>query len=177
VNLIFIYGPPAVGKLTVAEALARETGFAMVDNHTLTNPLAHVFGWDHPERLRLGSLFRMELFRSAARANIDLITTFGGGGADYDDFIQETIKIVEEEGGKVKFVRLTASPDILTQRVAEASRSKRQKMITPEALQKKLTSTPDTMARALIGPHLEIDTTHHTPEDMARMIIKFYDLS
>jgi len=32
-KLVFIYGPPAVGKLTVANALAKVTGFKVFHNH------------------------------------------------------------------------------------------------------------------------------------------------
>ena len=32
-NLVFIYGPPGVGKLSVARELARATGYKLFDNH------------------------------------------------------------------------------------------------------------------------------------------------
>ena len=39
-NLVFIYGPPAVGKLTVAKELSLITGYPLFHNH-LTRDLVH----------------------------------------------------------------------------------------------------------------------------------------
>lgn len=47
-KLVFLYGPPAVGKLTVAQALAQKTSFKVLHNH-LVNDLAEVvFAWERP---------------------------------------------------------------------------------------------------------------------------------
>src|SRR5690349_15125109 len=118
-RLIFLYGPPAVGKLTVGKELAKRLDLPLVDNHSIVNPIARVFGWGHPEQKRLADAFRLELFRSAAREGKSLITTFGGGGEYYNAFIQATLQAVENEGGHVVFVRLIAPKETLTGRVAD----------------------------------------------------------
>src|SRR3989339_543972 len=137
-KLIFVYGPPAVGKLTVAKALATKTNFKLVDNHTLVNPIAYVFGWDNPERSRLADLFRTEFFKSAAKENISLITTSGGGGQSFKDFHDRIINAVTSEGGEVIFVRLTASIETLFERVRNDSRASHKKIVSVESLEKKL---------------------------------------
>lgn len=175
-DLIFIYGPAAVGKLTVAKALESLTGIPLADNHSLLNPVAKVFGWDHPERERLGRQFRLEFFQAAARAKKSLITTFGGGGKTYDDFIQDVKRIVEAEGGRVCFVRLFAPEAVLFERVRHDSRARHEKMQDEHTLRKKLTSTPDVLAPALVGDHLEMNTSVDTPTDMAAMIKEYYHL-
>lgn len=175
-NLVFIYGPAAVGKLTVAKALESLTNIPLADNHSLLNPVAKVFGWGHPERERLGRAFRLEFFQAAARADKSLITTFGGGGETYDDFIQDAKQIVEKEGGRVCFVRLTAPTEVLFERVRHDSRARHEKMRDEATLQKKLTETPDVLEAALVGPHLEMDSSKHSPEEMAQMIKECYQL-
>jgi tRNA uridine 5-carbamoylmethylation protein Kti12 len=45
VKLIFIYGPPAVGKLTVASELAKLTGFKLFDNHVSIDFVKSVFDY------------------------------------------------------------------------------------------------------------------------------------
>lgn len=175
-KLILVYGPPAVGKLTVTKALAEKINYKLVDNHTLVNPIAYVFGWESPERSRLADIFRVELFRSAAKCNIDLITTSGGAGKSYNDFFQRIIKAVTSENGEVIFVRLTAPTETLFKRVENDSRATHQKMMTGEWLQKMFDQKPDVFARALVPPHLEIDTSLHSAEESAQMIIDYYHL-
>ena len=175
-HLVFIYGPPAVGKLTVSKALEKLTGIPLADNHSLLNPLAKVFGWDHPERERLGRLFRLEFFRAAARAEKSLITTLGGGGKMFDDFIQDTRHVVGEERGGVCFVRLFAPIEVLLERVRHDSRSHHAKIQDVEVLKKRFETLPDICERALVGVHLEIDSSQHSPEEMARMIQEYYKL-
>ncbi len=175
-KLIFVYGPPAVGKLTIGKALSDLTGIKLVDNHTLVNPIAHVFGWENPERSRLADLFRVELFRSAAKSKINLITTSGGGGESFLDFHRRIIEAVEGEGGKVIFVRLTAPTKILFDRVRHDSRAAYQKMMTVESLQKIFDQKPDVFARALVPPHLEIDTSLQSAEESAKVIVDYYHL-
>ena len=36
-RLVFVYGPPGVGKLTVARELAGRTGFKLLPNHLTAN--------------------------------------------------------------------------------------------------------------------------------------------
>ena len=38
-----LYGPPAVGKLSVAQALAARTGFRVLHNHLLINLASALF--------------------------------------------------------------------------------------------------------------------------------------
>lgn len=42
-KLIFIYGPPAVGKFTVARELASLTGFKLFDNHLTIDVVTSIF--------------------------------------------------------------------------------------------------------------------------------------
>ena len=169
-TLVFLYGPPAVGKLTVAKELSKILNLPLVDNHSVVNPIARVFGWGHPEQKRLADEFRIELYRSAARAGKSLITTFGGGGTHYDKFIQATVRAVEDNGGTVTFVRLTAPRETLVERVADASRVEKFTIATEERLAEVFERTPDVISPALVGPHFEIDTSLQGPEESARIV-------
>jgi replication-associated recombination protein RarA len=42
-NLIFLYGPPGVGKLTVAQELAGMTGYKLFHNHLTVDLVYAVF--------------------------------------------------------------------------------------------------------------------------------------
>lgn len=172
-KLIFLYGPPAVGKLTVAKELAKKLDLPLVDNHSIVNPIARVFGWGHPEQKRLANEFRLELFASAAKADKSLITTFGGGGKHYDHFIQATLRAVEDNGGEVVFVRLVAPKEALFARVADDSRVQKFTIATEERLSAVFENTPDVFERVLVDrEHLEVDTSCYTPEEAAEVIAK-----
>ncbi len=42
-DLVYLYGPPAVGKLTIATELARRTGFKVFHNHLSIDCVKPVF--------------------------------------------------------------------------------------------------------------------------------------
>ena len=42
-TLVYLYGPPAAGKLTIAELLAQFTGFRLFHNHLSVNAISSVF--------------------------------------------------------------------------------------------------------------------------------------
>lgn len=47
-KLVFIYGPPAVGKFTVVRELSRQTGFKLYDNHVSINFVKTLFEFGTP---------------------------------------------------------------------------------------------------------------------------------
>ena len=70
-RLVFIYGPPGVGKLTVATALATLTGYRLCHNHLTVNLVTALFppntaAWD---RLPRASAWRCST-RLCARMSI-----------------------------------------------------------------------------------------------------------
>ena len=74
-KLLVIYGPPASGKLTVANELARLTNFKNFHNHKTIDVFKDIleFGskefWDRVRELRI------EMIELATKKNINLIFT------------------------------------------------------------------------------------------------------
>ncbi len=66
-RLVFIYGPPAVGKLTVARELGRLTGLAVFDNHLSIDAVRPVFDFDSPHMPGLVAKIRHLVIGEAAR--------------------------------------------------------------------------------------------------------------
>lgn len=52
-KLIFLYGPPAAGKLTIARALAVITGFAVFHNHLVVDAVESIFPFGSERFTRL----------------------------------------------------------------------------------------------------------------------------
>src|SRR5678816_3628060 len=69
-----IYGPPAVGKLTVAKEVARLTGLKLFDNHLSVNMVQPIFGWDNEAYVRTLRAVRLAVITEAARQEIDLVS-------------------------------------------------------------------------------------------------------
>ena len=59
-KLVFTYGPPAVGKLTVAAELARIMGFKLYRNHVSVDAVKLVFEFVTPTFRRLVDKHRRE---------------------------------------------------------------------------------------------------------------------
>lgn len=76
-NLVLIYGPPAVGKLTVATELAQLTGFRLLHNHLIGDLARAVFEFLSPEYSQLVRTVRAEVLRTAAMDDVDIPNGLG----------------------------------------------------------------------------------------------------
>jgi len=52
-KLVFIYGLPAVGKLTVAKKLSKITGFPIFHNHLVIEMISPIFSFGSPGFIEL----------------------------------------------------------------------------------------------------------------------------
>ena len=111
-RLIFSYGPPAVGKLTVARAIAERQDFRVLHNHVTFDAVAKVLPIGAP----------LDLVMAAAREGIDLVYTFVFAPGD-EPHVDDVVSVYETAGGAVMFVQLVAPPDELRRRVSDASRA------------------------------------------------------
>src|SRR5882757_2209897 len=98
-NVLLLYGPPATGKLTIAKELEKRTGYKLLHNHLLLNPLSDFFGFDHPARKKLEPEFFQRVLEEAVVADIDMIITSCKVGPQRNNFYARLIKTVEEKGG------------------------------------------------------------------------------
>lgn len=110
-NLILIFGPQAVGKMTVGQELQKITDFKLFHNHMTIELLAPLFGF-RPEMWELSNKFRKDIFKVAAQSDsAGLIFTFVWGfdiEADWQ-YVDEICEIFESNGGTVYFVELEAN--------------------------------------------------------------------
>ena len=101
-KLVFIYGPPAVGKLTVAKELLKLTGFKVFHNHLTIDLVKSIFEWGEGPFWELVDRFRLELVKAATEANIPgVIFTFVYAKTHDDGFVRRIVKVVEKGGGAV----------------------------------------------------------------------------
>jgi 2-phosphoglycerate kinase len=175
-KLIFIYGSPAVGKLTVANEIAARTGFKVFHNHLSIDAIRPVFDYGTKPFGRLVNLIRVETIREAARENVDLIYTFCYA-KDFDDpHVAKVAAAVEENGGEVCFVLLKADRRALDRRVTEESRRQMGKAKTVEMMNY-FHETFDLLSPVPMRESLIIDNTNLSAADTARQIINHFRLA
>lgn len=57
-HFVLVFGPPAVGKMTVGHELTKITGFKLFHNHMTVDPVLDIFPFGSPPFCRLVSEFR-----------------------------------------------------------------------------------------------------------------------
>lgn len=178
-NLVFIYGPPAAGKMTVATELAKLTGYKIVDNHAVIDILSPLFPYED-ERLNkirqpLARKIRLDIFNEATKSGIDVITTFGSARSDAFEFLRQVAEVVEKSGGKVCYVRLVPNKDTVRKRVVHQQR-KQTKLHTVEGLDKWFKENPHAYDEFPDRGHLSIDNSNLDSMTVAKQIIEYYSL-
>ncbi|WP_151734082.1 AAA family ATPase [Paenibacillus tengchongensis] len=109
-KFVMIFGPQAVGKMTVGHELEKLTGLKLFHNHMTIELLAPLFGFN-PEMWRLVNKFRQDIFETAAASGMyGMIFTYVWAfdlQSDWD-YVEQVCKIIEDNHGEVYFVELEA---------------------------------------------------------------------
>ncbi|WP_144565885.1 AAA family ATPase [Neobacillus bataviensis] len=110
-KFVLIFGPQAVGKMTVGHELEKRTDLKLFHNHMTIELVTPFFEYGTKEGNRLVSLFRQEIFEAVAKSDLyGLIFTFVWAfdlQADWD-YVDHVCRIFESKGGTVYFVELEA---------------------------------------------------------------------
>lgn len=113
-KLIIIFGPQAVGKMTVGHELEKITGLKLFHNHMTIELVNPFFSYGTKTGKRLVELFRNEIFKEVAKSDMEgLIFTFiwaFNEKSDWD-YVDKICNIFESEGGKTYFVELKTSTE------------------------------------------------------------------
>ena len=174
-KLLFIYGSPAVGKLTVANEIARQTDFGVFHNHLSIDCVLPVFEFGTKSFWDLVHLIRVEAVSEAARVGRDLVYTFCYAKDSDDDHVAKIFNAVKKNGGEVCFVLLTAEKEILEKRVLEDSRRKFRKISSLEIL-REMFDKYELFSPVNDYESLIIDNTHLSVGETARKIIEHFSL-
>ncbi|HZU74188.1 MAG TPA: hypothetical protein VE990_15605 [Acidimicrobiales bacterium] len=174
-DLVYIYGPPAVGKLTVAKRLAVLTGYALFHNHLTVDAVKSVFPWGSDGFNDVLHRLRLDVFETAAREGISLIFTNNSAWSGPEPrrrfacFADEAATRVERAGGRVVFVRLHAPLGCLEDRVDGEDRRQLGKLTEADRL-RQLVGGID---QAPLHPSdLSIDTSRTDPGAAAQVIVE-----
>ncbi len=120
-TLVFIAGPPAVGKMTVGRELARRTGFRLFTNHDTVDLVVRFFPFGSPPYDRLVGEFRRRIMQEVAASDLPgLIFTFVRDFDDAEDdaTVAEYAGFFTERGGRVVHAELQAPQEERLRRCA-----------------------------------------------------------
>ena len=174
-RLLFIYGSPAVGKLTVANEIARTTDLKVFHNHLSIDCIEPIFDFGTEPFARLINLIRIETVAEAARVGQNLIYTFCYAKDLDDAHVGKITEAVESNGGEVCFVLLTAEKKELKKRVTEESRRKYGKAKTVEMMDF-FFENYDLFSPVPERESLIIDNTNLSAEATARKITEHFQI-
>ena len=172
---IFVYGPPAAGKLTVAHALAGECDLKVLDNHVPIDAALRLFRFGSREWGELVDTLWADMLSAAAKAGLDVVSTLVYMQGVGEGRVRRLRAASEAGGAVVHFIRLCPNSDALERRVTDPSRSGSKKIQDPAQLRR--------MAQhfnldATIDPtELSIDNSDISAVDVARQIANVIGLA
>jgi len=175
-RLVFIYGLPATGKLTVAQEVAAMTGYKLFHNHLVVDLLLPVFEFGSPPFVELREDIWLSVFnRASGTQTTGLIFTFAPEATVRPGFIQEATRVIGDGNGEVDFVELVCPVAELKRRLGNASRMNYQKLTSVELFEKLLAAGSFDVAH-MPKPRLSIDTSVLSPVQAATLIVQKLEL-
>ena len=184
-TLVLLFGPPAVGKMTVGAELERLTGFPLYHNHLSIESVLPVFDYGEPAFERLVALQRREMFREVASSTLPgLVFTFVWAFNEPDDleYVREVAAIFDAEGGRVVYVELRADlATRLARNEGESRLAAKPSKRDVEASRARLLESDERWQTSSDGafplsPHLVIDTSDMSAEAVAEHIADHFGL-
>lgn len=175
-RLVFLYGPPGVGKLTVATALQARSDFKLFHNHLTVDLLTSVFEFGSEQFRKLREDIWLGVFREAAASGKNLVFTFAPERTVSPSFIARAVETVDTHGGFIVFVELYCAASVLRERMESEERREWGKLSSWSEYEE-LRDAGALDYGAEIVPALSIDTGDTSPEDAASVIAEFVEES
>lgn len=170
IRILFLYGPPAAGKLTVAREVAVRTGWRLFHNHLTVDLSLAVYDFGTPGFVALREQIWLAVFRRAlADGQPNLIFTFSPESSVPQRFIDDLWREVIEAKGEIVPVELYASEPEIERRMNAESRRKGGKL-TDAALYRELRAQGVFATPVVPSPRLLVDTEKHPPAQAAEAI-------
>lgn len=168
-DLVFIHGPAAVGKLTIGRELSALTGLRLFHNHLVVDALLAVFPFGSDAFVRLREQIWLDVFADAARQDLSLIFTFTPEPTVSLEFHEDVERVVDAHGGRVRYVALECPDEEIERRIENPSRAEFQKLRSLQTLREIREREAD-QPRPTPPADLSIDTSQWSPSESARQI-------
>ncbi len=179
-KFILLFGPQAVGKMTVGQELAKITDLKLFHNHMTIDLVGQFFDYGTKEGKRLVNLFRQEIFEEVSKSNMyGMIFTFVWALNMKEDweYVDGVTELFKSRGGDVYLVELEAD---ITERL---ERNKTPNRLEHKPSKRNLEWSENDLKRSmekyrlnsLEGEikhtnYIKINNSNLSPEEVAKMI-------
>ena len=171
-RLIFLYGLPGTGKLTVGRELGALTGWSVFHNHLTVDLLLSVFRFGSAEFVELREQIWLSVIEAAAANKTQgLIFTFNPENSVRQSFIDEVRSAIAKRGGSIDFVEILCDQEVLEARLDTPNRREMKKLLSVK-LFRELHSQGVFDSPQMPTPQLRVDTTRQSPSESAAEIVK-----
>ena len=170
-KLVYLHGPPASGKYTIARELETLVGARNLHNHLTLDVARALFPFGTPEFWELVEGLRALCLEAASRLP-DAIVAYTTCYSDPHDAesLRAMERIVEDAGGQLMPVFLQCDTSELERRVADPSRAGMRKLRTVEGLREFLADWNITAVPR--RSFITVATGHRTPRSCAEEIVE-----
>jgi len=114
-KLVFIVGPPAVGKMTVGQELKKITGLKLFFNHMSLELVNQFFDFSTPPFKRLDKMIRFGIFEEIAKSDLDgLIFTLVWAFElkEDEEYVDDIIDIFQKENKSLEVCIVELEADL-----------------------------------------------------------------
>ncbi len=183
-RFFIIFGPPAVGKMTVAKELSSIMGYPYFHNHMSIELGLKYFKWGSPSFRRVDDTIRFTIFEEMAKSGHNgFIFTFAWA-VDLESDLQYLKKVTDIfQNSEIYHIELECSLEerLRRNKLPDRLEEKPSKRDTAVSERRLLESDHKYRFNTLKGEfdlsnHLRIDTTDMTPSQVAEQIVKHFQL-
>jgi chloramphenicol 3-O-phosphotransferase len=168
-TVVFLHGPPACGKLTIAREVCGLTGFALFHNHFVVDLLLSLFPFGSPEFVRHRERIWLDMIGDAIASGKSLVFTFNPERTVEPGFPERLRERVAIAAGAVRTVGIRCSEEEIEARM-EANSRKDHGKLNSLAFYREL-KREGAFDFPAIESELVIDSTSASPQESARRIV------
>ncbi|MEO2202592.1 AAA family ATPase [Paenibacillus pabuli] len=185
-KFVIIFGPQAVGKMTVGQELEKITDLKLFHNHMTIELVSPYFSYGTAQGKRLVSLFRQEIFEEVAKSDLPglIFTYVWAFDLEQDtEYIRNISELFTSQGGQVCYVELEAdlterldrnrSPHRLLHKATKRNVEWSEQDLLNSMQKYRLNSAP---GEIMHEHYIRINNSHQSPEEAAEVIKKRFEL-
>ena len=182
-KLVFLIGDAAVGKMTVGQALMKQTGLRLFHNHMMIEPVIEIFGsFNGYVTQQLREVIFHEFAKSDNKGMIFTYLWAFDMQSDWD-YVAHVSEIFRQQGAEIYYVELIAPQEVRLQRNETANRlaDKASKRDLEASRARLLRDDANYRCVSLLGEipfenYLRIDNSEISAETAAKMIREHFAL-